>query len=361
MKRLLFITWLCILIQMSSAQEPFQVGFGVSKGWIADNGPLLKQTPHYPLSVVLDLSRPIVSDSYWVQYWKYPRYGVRATWMNMPDTLAGQMFGLDAFLEGPFLKSFHWMIGLGLSLYTNPYSRTPNPDNIFIGSYINCLIEGGIGYTFDLGNRSSLQINGAFLHTSNGYLKKPNKGLNFWQIGLYYRLPSTEPSIEYEHTSPTYNNAVSTPLHKVYLSYGSGIVQSRLDHPDKNYYYGWTAMAGYLYRIHPCFSVGADLDFSMNTSRFQHIKVTGDNYSLPCYIGLYATTEAYWGNLALRISCGTEPIRARHIGDNSFSERVGLYYHFGKTRDQWAGLGMKLYWAKVDFLELTYAITLFDK
>lgn len=365
MKRYLAIVFLVTICFTAFSQEPWQVGFGVSASRLADNGHL-QGTPHYPFGVEAEVSRPIVSDQYWVRYWKNPRYGFRLSYKGMPDSLAGDMLGLNAFMQGPFGiampsgNTLNWVLGLGLSYYTNPYQRTPNDYNKFIGSYVNCLIEGALQYEVDLGSRSALMISGKFVHTSNGYLMKPNRGLNYWQLGLGYRFASDRPSLRISDIDSVSGFADMHPRHKVYLSYGSGIVKPRHSQLPDRYYYGYTAMAGYLYRIHPCFAVGGDLDFSMNTSNSEYIRITHNPYSLPCYIGLYATGEAYWGPIALRLSLGYEPFRAHNVGVNEFTERVGLFCHFGKRVPQWAGLSMKLYYARVDFLEWTYAISLFN-
>ena len=136
---------------------------------------------------------PFLRKPYWM--------GVRGNFTYFPNDIAGHRIGISGFLQQPLFEIRHRIdsIGIfrehlnlemdfGLAFYTNPFCRTPNPDNVFIGSYTNCMIQIGLSYARRMRDMSQVVFAAKFAHSSNGYLRKPNKGLNYLQLSVGYTL-----------------------------------------------------------------------------------------------------------------------------------------------------------------------------
>ena len=77
-----------------------------------------------------------------------------------------------------------YSLGVGLSIYTKALSFTGDEENVFISSLVSCLID--VAFNFRLGD--DVLLNASLLHSSNGMLYKPNKGVNFLQLGVAVKL-----------------------------------------------------------------------------------------------------------------------------------------------------------------------------
>lgn len=347
--------WLAASVQ---AQTPWQIGGVVGGGYIP-YGPEGSGLKPWSLGAGLECSRLLKSEDYWVRFWQQPRYGLHLHYQYVPDQVVGSMWGADAFMEAPVRGNMMWTLGLGLSVFTNPYERNGQETNVFVGSYLNCLIEVGLHYEWLFPDNGSITLGGRLLHASNGYLKKPNIGLNTLMATVGYRIPNPDGALQ---RSPVDRWAGAEEdmgwRHCWYASYTNGMVLSRWINNGK-YHYCWQIIGGYLHKINPCIAFGGDLDVGINGASLEHTRIMHDPYPLPFNVALMGTMECYWGPLSMRLSVGSEVLRARQVENYPANERVGLYYHFGHSGNQWAGIGMKLHWAKIDFIELTYGIALF--
>lgn len=298
---------------------------------------------------------------YWKFYHRYPDFGFRFSYAKMPHGIAGNRFGAVGFMQVPLRRPLlDWSVGLGLSAYTQPYSLTANLSNGYIGSIVNCLIDLGLIYKVPIEEGGSLTLQGRFLHTSNGYLRKPNLGLNYWQLGLGYDLsPIRSADVVARGALHVADSVTCTfrPENHFFISYAPGIVQSRHKLKD-GYYYTYTSEAGYLRRFHPCHAWGANIDVMMNGSHPEWLRARHEVPPL-AYLGACALYEGFYGPMSIRLSIGMNITRSSLIYIPIY-ERVGLYYHFGKGDRHYAGLAMKAYMGHVDYLEWTYGI-LFPK
>lgn len=328
---------------------------------------------------------PLIRKPYWL--------GMRGNFTYFPNAIAGQRVGVSGFLRQPLLQPMHVFIpkgdsvmsrikdnlclemDFGLALYTDPYCRTPNPDNVFIGSYVNCLIQIGLTYSRWLSDYSQLEFGAKFAHSSNGYLKKPNKGLNYIQLSLGYTLPNkfAKHAIRdsyFDTVDPGLNGYWPTryfdkwPDNSAFrggefmLSYAPGIVMPRYTGSKHKYFYAHTAQAGWLWRFNPARAVGATLDLTYNYSHTAVIAHWNEGYSLPFYIAASAVYEATWHRLTLHTALAAYITRSEH-GTTPLYERVGLYYNLSKEYRQvrhYVGIALKSHMAHIDFIEWHYGI-----
>ena len=321
--------------------------------------------------------------------------GVRGNFTYFPNGIAGQRIGVSGFIQEPLMQFKRWItldgdsvpalvsnhlnfeMDCGLAFYTDPYSRTPNPDNVFIGSHLNCLVQLGLSYSHRLRDFSQIVFAAKFAHSSNGYLKKPNKGLNYLQFSIGYTLPQQYnpvtfrvskfdtlnhsgqwlmPVVNWQHYWPYDNPAFRGG--EWLLSYAPGVVMPRYTGASSNYFYAYTAQAGWLYRFNPARALGATLDLTYNYSHTAVIKHWNEDYRLPFYIGIAGVYEATYHRLTLHTALAAYLARSEH-GTTPLYERVGLYYNFGSEHRRlrhFAGVALKSHMAHIDFIEWHYGI-----
>lgn len=301
---------------------------------------------------------------YWTQFWREPFFGIRANYAQIYNSIAGNRVGLAGFIQGPIYRHLDWVFSTGFSFYTNPYKVDPNPDNEFIGSHTNCLIDFGLSYQIPLEKENCLIIAAKVVHSSNGYLYKPNHGLNFLQMELGYRFASHAkghyviPPAAWGIPDTVMHRHKEQPLrwdayHKgrFFVSVAPGAVMSRNDPLDEiNYYFTYSLEMGYIRHFHPAFAFGGALDLSYNGS---HRRLAPEG-EWPVYPALTAFWDNNWGPLTLRI--GLAHYLAYYPQNwEQYYERVGLFYRFGPQYNQHAGVAMKVHYDHVDFIEWTYA------
>jgi hypothetical protein len=344
----------------------------------------------------------------WQQDWGYedtngffpllrPKYqlGIRGNFTYFPNDIAGHRFGFCGFLKEPVFHFKNRMLlpcdtnivtvlnplclemDFGLAAYTNPFCRTPNPQNVFIGSYVNCLIQIGLSYSHMLRNQSRIVLAAKFAHSSNGYLQKPNKGLNYLQLSLGFSLPpisingqkclvSCFDTVDKKSTSflPVSNwkdKPFDNPAFRgsdIFFSYAPGIVMPRYTGASKKYFYAHTARVGWIYRFNPARAVGVNIDLTYNYSHTAVISHWNEDYNLPFYIGLAAAYEATYHRLTLHTALAAYLTRSEH-GTTPLYERVGLFYNLSKEYRRvrhFVGVSLKSHMAHVDFIEWHYGI-----
>lgn len=295
---------------------------------------------------------------YWKYYHRYPDFGFRLSYAKMPFGVAGNRFGAVGFMQVPIRPCFDWSVGLGLSAYTEPYSATFDKANDYIGSVLNCLIDLGLIYKIPVDDEGTVALQARFLHTSNGYIRKPNLGLNYWQFGIGYDLAPVRNLSLVDPEAVAVTDSVELyfrPSNHVFLSYAPGVVQSRHKLKD-GYYYTYTAEVGFLRRFHPCHVWGANLDVMMNGSHPEWLRARHE-VPPPAYLGGCVLYEGFYGPMSIRLSIGMNITRSSLIYIPVY-ERVGLFFHFGREGRQYGGLAMKAYMGHVDYLEWTYGLML---
>lgn len=314
--------------------------------------------------------KQIWGNAYWINFWNNPTFGIDISVCRNPCGVAGDRMGIQGYLEHSLWQEapidFH--MGLGLSCYTLPYSRTHNDLNRHIGSYLNCLIDIGFLYRLPMGDESKASIGLKFLHSSNGYLKKPNNGLNYIQgeVGIAFPSHQSEPVPSSNKQSflldanPIFEQKDSAYDFRdiIYVSYAPSLVQSRHSLGTREHYYAYTAQMGVLHKFHPCFAYGFNVDLMFNYSHKEQFNWYKDGFGMmkiPFYIGAVGTFEIYYGPLSIRLSLGGTLLKSTLV-TIPYYERVGAYYHFGERLKQFAGISLKAYGGHIDYIEWTYGI-----
>lgn len=352
MKRLALIafSFYLLLFPLAVHGQPTHYSVGPTVGTIIATGgsPFNGRSPTAGVDLAA-LWQQGDSATYWHRFWGYPLIGVRMNYAHIWNSPAGDRIGLAGTLQGPIWRHLGWTYSVGLSGYTKPYSVTHDAANIFIGSHLNCLIDIGLVYDLPLSGMLTLTLAGKIVHSSNGYLYKPNHGLNYLQLDLGLRTGPVKAKDMSQMGGV--ENSSFTPHHSPFLLFAPAAVMSRYDPPDAiRYHPAYTFQFGYIWHPHPCFAYGATFDFSYNFSHRSQEPRT----KWPVYPAISAFGDAVWGPLVLRVGL------AHYLGHyplnwEQYYERVALYYRMGRHL---VGVGMKVHNDHIDYIEWSYAIEL---
>ena len=267
-------------------------------------------------------------------------YGARASFNYMPWGLAGYRFGLVGIVRAPLVGGLDYHIGAGLAAFTRPQSITHDPNNDYISSLLNCLID--VGFDYHVGDH--LMLTAALTHSSNGMLHRPNKGLNFFQAGVTYCFDgcrSSEAAIDHK--------PLTTSHHEIGFTLSPGAAMSQKQWQE-GYYFCYDLSLNYLYHLNSVFAFGATLDLWYNDSYTEPLRRMGVDNPVPVYLSAMPTYEGMWGPLSLRVGVGPV-LLASPIVKIRFYERVGLYYNLGR---HYLGVGINAHSGIIEFIEWSY-------
>lgn len=345
--------WLPLVLLVSlhtvAKGQPTHYSVGGTAGMvIATNGsPFDGRSPTGGIDVAALWSHKDTS-VFWHRFWDEPMIGVRANYAHIWNSVAGDRLGLAWTLNGPLLGHLSWTYSVGLSMYTKPYSVTHDTTNSFIGSPLNCLIDLGFMYELPLSERLTAALTAKLVHSSNGYLYKPNHGLNYLQaeLGLRYG-PARR---HYRHRPSFFGDSTFHGYGRPFLLVAPGAVMSRYDDLDDIIYYPtYLLQLGYIRQVHPCFAIGGALDLSYN---FSHRRMAPTD-ELPVYPAAFGFFDTQWGPLTLRLGLA-HYLAYYPLNWEQYYERVAVYYRIGNAGHHLVGAGMKVHYDHIDFIEWSY-------
>lgn len=268
--------------------------------------------------------------------------------LTMHNAIAGARFSSALSIEDRFFGPFNEFIELGLACYTNPYKHSHDENNIFIGSYLNCHIGVGVRYRFQIDSVWSLSSALRFVHSSNGYLLKPNKGLNYLtlELGFHYEPQRRQLSVSIADTT-------LLPA-TFFCSYAPSVVQQRGDNLDASHCYAHSLLLGVLHPFSRLRSLGGEVDLMYNFTHDLDAKERGASKPFPLYVGVCVTYQRNWEPLFMRASVGTDLIRSRYQIDDIY-ERVSLNYRIARWGRvaPYVGVACKAYYFHIDYIEWT--------
>ncbi|KWW31233.1 MAG: hypothetical protein AUK63_506 [bacterium P3] len=281
------------------------------------------------------------------------RLGVRADAMAMRRAVAGARFSLALTVEDRLAGPIDEFIEAGLSAYGDPYRRSLDSANHFIGSYLNCHIGVGLRYRHALDSLHTLSAALRFVHSSNGYLRKPNKGLNYVQVEAGFHFGPTG------RRRPLAAVGDSTALRPAvfFVSYAPGLVQQRGGDLHAPYCYAHSLLLGVMRPFSPRRSLGAEVDLMYNYAHRVEARQAGDADPRPLYAGLCATYQRNWERLFMRVSVGTDVLRSPYLLGRVY-ERISLNCRLadGWRLTPYAGVACKAYYAHIDYIEWTLGV-----
>lgn len=282
----------------------------------------------------------VQGDEWWKSRRGYPSFGFKGSVAFVPGGIAGHRLGLAGMLRGPLWRQVDYQLGLGLSYYTNSQYFTGDPENIFISTLVSCLID--VGCVWHLGDDQLVTF--ALVHSSNGMLNRPNKGLNYLQVGYGFALdPVAQGGGGEAQPRPPFAR------HEFGVALSGGLTAPRNLHFHPQHLYPcYDLSLNYQYYLDPVVAVGGTLDFWYNFSDRDVALRYGQRWRMPLYFGGLAYVEGFWGPLSVKAGIGPS-LGGEEVGI-PFYERVGVYYNF---RRFYAGVALNAHAGVIEFIEWT--------
>ena len=307
-------------------------------------------------SVDFGVGSRVVGQEYWINYWKNPYFGVKLGYDHIMSNVLGRRITLGTFLEMPINNGPRWefgyLFGFGISYMTKTYDSISNPQDMFIGSHLNALINLGLTANYHLSDKTIIYSAVKFSHSSNGTVQLPNKGVNLVELELGAKVNYYSQYIE--SLSFENDDVANRPYNSIFINLSPVYNSSR---KTWEHYFSASASIGYRRKFHPCFAYGAGVDFMYDASLEQAHEphsITND-----FAVSGYGLLEAYWGRFSLRGAVGYYAWRGCDF-TLPFYERIGVYYSFGRHDNHYFGASIKAHAAHAQFLEWTYGISVFS-
>lgn len=341
MKIRIILAALPLLLSAVTAR-PQQHGLLVSGGWCIPND----ATYSY-------VSQPTVGLAYLAQWQQRDGWllGVRADAVATRQAIAGSRFSLSLNMEDHLIGPINNLFELGLSAYTNPYRSSGDTANQLIGTILNCHIGVGLRYRLQLDSATAFSAAFRFIHSSNGYLRKPNRGLNYVQLELGMHLGSPNRRL----TAPATDIALRP--WNFFVSYAPGVVQRRGPDLDAAYYYAHSLLVGALHPFSHRRLLGAEIDFMYNYAHSADARRKNEPAPRPLYVGLCATYQRNWDQLFMRVSVGSDVLRSDYLLGYVY-ERISLNCRLSRNPSwsPYVGIACKAYYAHIDYIEWTLGL-----
>lgn len=280
-------------------------------------------------------------DEWWIQRRKQPSFGWRLSYSHIPQNIAGDRIGLVGLVSAPLWRQVDYHLGLGLSGFTRSRYFTHNQKNIFITTLLSCLVDVGLDYRVT--ERLSLSL--AFLHSSNGMLYRPNKGLNSLQAGVSYAFGDVARGGAEEKALPL----PEFTRHEVGFALQGGAVVS-YDWSQQGYFPCYDLSLNYQQYIDPVVALGGTLDLWYNGSHYELARKYGESYTFPCYVSALGYIEGFWGPLSIKLGVGSALVAPPRVNIRIY-ERLGAYYNFGR---HYVGVAVNAHAGMVEFVECAY-------
>lgn len=267
---------------------------------------------------------------------------------HIPGGPAGDRAGLSGFVTSPISDNFVFQLGTGFGAYTRPWQFTHDSSNKYISTCLNCVIDFGFVYSMRVSDNNEMVIGAKFIHNSNGWIAKPNMGLNYIQTEVGYRIKNRKSrKISFDERYDSRSG------HFIVLSAGICVPDTwRASNRDVRPAY--CIQAGYKYAYQDRRSAGISLDVGYNFADNFSLRQTGGQPPIPMDIGICALYESDFGPVSARIGVGYHIVQQMDFP--RIYERAGVYYKL-KTGDM-IGLSVKARIARADFIEWGYIINI---
>jgi len=276
----------------------------------------------------------------------YEPFGIKLDLGITPQSICGNRIGAAFMIRTPLNPWLAADIGLGLASYSKPRYVTQDTNNVYISTPVVCL--------FDLGLVAQIDERGGFLafrllHSSNGNMRRPNRGLNFFRVEMGIPLSNRQTrSFSYR---PPYNSSrfVLPTHHYLDIMFVPSLSFSR-HNMQRGVFFCYDVALSYEYRRTRSFGYGGTLDLWYNFSHPWQLPRYHDPYTFPMYVSALAYFEHFWGPVSLRSGIGVVLAASSRVMVPVY-ERLGVYYNFGNN---YAGIGINAHGGQAEFIEWSY-------
>ncbi|MDL2238830.1 acyloxyacyl hydrolase [Bacteroidales bacterium OttesenSCG-928-K03] len=316
---------------------------------------------HSTYNFAISFGRQSTGSQNWEKYLGCPDYGVTFKYGTSNYELFPQRFALLGYVNGRIFQrekfGLTYKLGGGLSYWTSIYDAETNPDNIYIGTALNCHIHLELGTYFRVSKNSDITFAALISHSSNGAVKLPNRGANgvALQAGYRYHINGRKEINKEFDIKPEF-----FPKNSFYINIGPGFLESRKG-GGLNTYFACTTQIGFARMCRPSFRYGAGIDL-MYSAEIPMMLPEGEREQWKGFnSAVYANVDILYNRFVVHIAFATYIYRYDYRSDYEgkpfflpYYERVGVKYQLGKNRNHSLGICMKVHLGSIDHIEWTY-------
>ncbi len=318
--------------------------------------PELKQYSENPAtSFELQLGWKTSGTLQWHHLYNLPSYGLGFYYSDLgnPDVLGQVRSGfvfMEFLLDEKYMSKSKLKISLGLSHFNTYYEPNLNPENSFIGTPWNVHFNVNYSRVFTLSENVRLSPGVSFTHFSNGAYKKPNRGLNIYDvnIGLRYRFGNNEISgyaPEKDFQSKQFEEQT------LFATFSMGFMQRNIGDPI---YQTMTMSFNHTIRKSHRTRWGVGMDVSTNGHARAQIRERDDKAGFKDGVSLggFASCDIVFNRMAVMLNLGTylyysyEPRRSiykrvglRYLTESGLTGHMALKAHEGRAEYVEWGIG----------------------
>ena len=340
----------------AQSRAPVRWGVNAYYGFIFRHTPKIGSvTNTHPYAVEAYLNWPTTGSKAWHRLHRYPEPGVALGVFDFHHPKLGQvLYGLS-YLEKPFTlrrtSGLRLRIGGGLSWTTRPYDPESNFQNAALGSRVNYVMRGELGWAQRLSDAWTLKTGLMITHFSNAAFKVPNSGINVigWNLGVSY-LPHPERLVR--HDADTARGIAYKP----YALHVSGAVTIKeVGLPGGRKFPGLVVSAYGSRRLNAKSALLLGLDATLNTAEKKVIDLdttlTGEQKPDYKRAALSLGHELYISHRLSLLSQAGIYVYSPYPADAPFYLRNGLKYYFRPAL--FGAVTLKTHYGTADFVEWT--------
>jgi hypothetical protein len=287
-------------------------------------------------------SQKTFGKQYWDKLYRYPDKGIGYTYVYLgnPDEL-GHAQAFYGFVRIPLIRKYRFTLSYKISGGLAYLEQK----NTAIGTNLNVYFDASMDTKWQLTDKIDLiQAFGA-THFSNGAVKMPNLGINFfaYRMGIVYKLQTPLRTIVHSDLP------VLEKRNSFSVAISAGIKQKKPD-GNTNHPIG-SISAGYLYQISHQHKTGVGIDVFYDSSLYEVMdpdSTLGLRTKDIMRYGAHMAFEARIYRIMLGIHIGTY-LWANYRGDGSIYQRVSLKYLLS---EKWfTSISLKTSKGVADFIE----------
>ena len=313
-------------------------------------------------NVAISFGKQTTGEKDWEKYFNCPDYGLTFKYGTSNHHFHTNRFALFGYINGRFYQKANfgltYKMGFGMSFWTNVYDEVTNPQNIYIGSVLNCHLHMELGTYFRIAKNADLTCALLISHSSNGAVVLPNRGANGFalQVGYRHHLNERMPINKEFDVKPTFY-----PKNSLYFNIGPGVLESRKGGTLATHFAN-TLQIGYARMFNPKFRYGAGIDLMYSTEILMMLPEEERDAWKAFNTAAYASFDILYNRFTVHLAFALYTYRAFEY-DKVFTpyyERVGVKYQFGKERNHSAGICMKVHYGSIDYIEWTYGFQFYN-
>ena len=279
--------------------------------------------------------------------WNEP-FGLKFDVGLTPQSICGNRIGAAFMIRTPITSRLAADIGIGVASYSKPSYRTLDPNNVFISTPVVCLFDLGIVACLDRGSTLGLRL----LHSSNGNMRRPNRGLNYLRLEMGFPLTSSSPithhsSLNTHPLRPHHSSLITHHWFDLMLAPSLTFSHHNMQH---GLFFCYDVALSYEYRHTPVWGYGATIDLWYNYSHPWQLPRYHDTYTFPLYVSARAFVEHFWGPISIKGGIGVVLAASTRVLV-PYYERLGIYYNFGNN---YAGIGINAHGGQAEFIEWSF-------